>query len=112
MAMFLIFMMFGMNTSAKLFSENCTWTYNDEEVMVNCSGKGLSSILKFNNSVSHLDLSHNDIHAITCSLLPKRFKQFDISWNNIKHLKRTSFGVLLKLEYIDLSYCNIQCLEI
>lgn len=101
-------MMFGMNTSAKLFSENCTWTYNDEEVMVNCSGRGLSSIPKFNNSVSYLYLSHNDINVITSSLLPKRLKQLDISWNNIKHLKRTSFGVLLKLEYIDLSYCNIR----
>lgn len=108
MAMFLILMMFGMNTSAKFFSENCTWTYNDEEVMVNCSGRGLSSIPKFNNSVSYLDLSHNDIPVITSNSLPKRLKQLDISWNNIKHLKTASFGSLPKLEYIDLSYCNIR----
>nr|XP_019921129.2 toll-like receptor 4 [Crassostrea gigas] len=108
MAMFLILMMFGMNTSAKFFSENCTWKFNGEEAKVNCYGRGLSYIPKFNNSVSYLDLSHNGIHVITRNLLPKKLKQLNISWNFIKHLNRTSFGCLSKLEYIDLSYCNIR----
>ena len=79
-------MMFGMNTSAKFFSENCTWKFNGEEAKVNCSGRGLSYIPKFNNSVSYLD----------------------ISWNNIKQLNETSFGFLPMLNYLDLSYCNIR----
>lgn len=105
-----ILIVFGITTSSlgKSFSEKCKWTHKDEEVMVNCSRRGFSDIPKFNNSVSYLDLSRNQITNIRYSLLPKDLKHLDISWNNIKQLNGTSLGFLPMLNYLDLSYCNIR----
>lgn len=88
---------------------NCTWTYFDYEVKVDCSGRNLTSIPRFNNCVTYLDLSHNKILSIPpVKLFPTDIKHLDISWNNIKQLKGKSFGFLPKLTYLDLSYCNLR----
>lgn len=88
---------------------NCTWTYFDYEVKVDCSGRNLTSIPRFNDSVTYLDLSHNKILSIPpVKPFPTDIKHLDISWNNIKQLKGKSFGFLPKLTYLDLSYCNLR----
>ncbi|XP_052707492.1 toll-like receptor 4 [Crassostrea angulata] len=87
---------------------DCTWTYFDNEVVVNCSGRGLTSIPRFNDSVTYLDLSHNRFSSIPVKSLPNNLKHLDISWNNIKQIKGRTFEFLSKLKFLDLSYCNLQ----
>lgn len=75
-----------------LFTD-CTWTYFDYEVVVNCSGRGLTSITRFNDSVTYLDLSHNRFLSIPVKSLPNNLKHLDISWNNIKQTKHHLDGI-------------------
>lgn len=69
----------GYGISSRAFLENCKWTYKDNEVKVNCSERGLKCIPKFNDTVTYLDLSHNEITVINDSSLPMTLKHLDIS---------------------------------
>ena len=41
--------------------DNCRWTHTNRDVMVDCSGKGLT----WNQPITYLDISRNDIKALT-----------------------------------------------
>lgn len=94
--------------SSCVFSEMCTWTQKGEKVIVNCSERGLRTIPKLNDSVTYLDLSHNEIAHIPCGVLPNKLNYLDMSWNSIKQIKDGSFELLSNLSFLDLSFCNIR----
>lgn len=89
---------------------DCTWTYFDNEVVVNCSGRGLTSITRFNDSVTYLDLSHNRFSSIPVKSLPNNLKHLDISWNNIKQIKvRSRREYVNNLDHFDALFKHWLC---
>ena len=86
---------------------DCKWTHANLDVIVNCSRRGLRFIPRLNDSVTHIDLSHNEIADIYRTSLPKHLKFLDFSWNDIKALTTSSFGILTELRFLDISHCRL-----
>nr|XP_022291463.1 toll-like receptor 6 [Crassostrea virginica] len=86
--------------------DNCRWTHTNTDVMVDCSGKGLTSIPRLNHSVTYLDISRNDIKALTGSsfesLTELRF--LDISHCKLRDVDKGVFGELYNLQYLNISF--------
>ncbi|XP_048770821.2 toll-like receptor 4 [Ostrea edulis] len=78
---------------------------------VNCSGRNVKSIPGFNDSVVWLDLSRNKITNIPPMILPKHLTSLDLSWNNMKNVRKEFFSSVPELNFLDLSYCNIHDIE-
>nr|XP_022293787.1 toll-like receptor 13 [Crassostrea virginica] len=89
-------------------SSNCSWTKQNKEVKVNCSGRDLRWVPKLNDSVTYLDLSHNSINIVLFDSTLKNLQFLDISWNHIRHIEISSFSSLTKLRFLDLSHCDIR----
>ncbi|XP_022290924.2 toll-like receptor 4 [Crassostrea virginica] len=86
--------------------DNCRWTHTNTDVMVDCSGKGLTSIPLLNQSVTYLDISRNDIKALTGSSfdsLPE-LRFLDISYCKLRDVDKGVFGELYNLQYLNISY--------
>ena len=98
----------GIFDVAHSVSSECNWTKQKKEVKVNCSGRDLRSVPKLNDSVTYLDLSHNSITNVLFDSSLKNLQFLDISWNNIKRVKISSFSPLTKLRFLDLSHCDIR----
>ena len=97
----------GIFDVAHSVSSNCSWTKQNKEVKVNCSGRDLSSVPKLNDSVTYLDLSHNRITNVSFDSSLKNLQFLDISWNHIRRIEISSFSSLTKLRFLDLSHCDI-----
>ena len=91
--------------SAECLQMDCKWTHVNFDVIVNCSWRGLRSIPRLNDSVTNLDLSHNEITHISRTSLPKHLKFLDFSWNKFKALTGSPFASLTKLRFLDISHC-------
>ncbi|XP_056016546.1 toll-like receptor 4 [Ostrea edulis] len=89
----------------------CICWHQYPAVHVNCSGRNVKWIPGFNDSVVWLDLSHNKIEQIHPQALPKHLKYFDLSWNNMKNVRKKYFSSVPELNFLDLSYCNIKDVE-
>ena len=87
---------------------DCKWTHVNLDVIVNCSRRGLRFIPRLNDSVTHLDLSHNEIADISRTSLPKHLKFLDFSWNYIKALTGSPFVSFTKLRFLDISHCKLR----
>ena len=86
--------------------DNCRWTHTNTDMMVDCSGKGLTSIPRLIQSVTYLDISQNDIKALTGSSfdsLPE-IGFLDISHCQLRDVDKGVFGELYNLQYLNISY--------
>ena len=102
--LFVIFVLY----SAESLQMDCKWTHANSDAIVNCSGRGLRSIPRLNDSVTNLDLSHNEITHISRTSLPKHLKFLDLSWNKFKALTGSPFASLTKLRFLDISHCKLR----
>nr|XP_022294553.1 toll-like receptor 13 [Crassostrea virginica] len=94
--------------SAESLRLDCKWTHVNFDVIVNCSGRGLRSIPRLNDSVTNLDLSHNEIAHVSRTSLPKHLKFLDFSWNKFNALTGSPFAFLTKVRFLDISHCKLR----
>ena len=94
----------------------CVWQVTESLLnFTNCSGRyPITSQFVANNSLIKLDLSYNELFSVPEELFPlfPMLVFLSLRGNPITKVRMSEFKLLHRLEYLDLSYCQISQLQL